>query len=91
MLENSLMEFNLPVEFLSLVVVLYVLGRIVKGTKYIKNELIPVILLVVGIGFAIALLGVTPNAIMNGIIVTGLAVYGENLIKQYKQGLGGDK
>jgi len=90
MLEQSILEFKLPVELAGVIVALYVLGKIIKNTKYIKNELIPVVLLIIGVGFSMALMGVTVSSVIGGIVATGLAVYGDNLWKQYKKGLEGE-
>jgi len=67
---------------LVLIPALYVLGMIIKHTQFIKDKYIPVILLAVGIAGAIALLGVTVEAGIQGILVTGVAVFTNQLIKQ---------
>ena len=67
---------------LVLIPALYVLGMIIKHTQFIKDKYIPVILLAVGIVGAIALLGVTVEAVIQGILVTGVAVFTNQLIKQ---------
>lgn len=67
---------------LVLIPALYVLGMIIKHTQFIKDKYIPVILLAVGIAGAIALLGVTVEAVIQGILVTGVAVFTNQLIKQ---------
>jgi len=90
MLEQSILEFKLPVELAGVIVALYVLGKIIKNTKYIKNELIPVVLLIIGVGFSMALMGVTITSVIGGIIATGLAVFGDQLLKQSKKGLEGE-
>jgi len=90
MLEQSILEFKLPVELAGVILALYVLGRIIKNTKYIKDELIPLLLLIIGVGFSMALMGVTISSVIGGIVATGFAVYGDNLWKQYKKGLEGE-
>ena len=67
---------------LVLIPALYVLGMIIKHTQFVKDKYIPVILLAVGIAGAIALLGVTVEAVIQGILVTGVAVFTNQLIKQ---------
>ena len=67
---------------LVLIPALYVLGMIIKHTQFIKDKYIPVILLAVGIAGAIALLGVTVEAVIQGILVTGAAVFANQLVKQ---------
>lgn len=67
---------------LILVPALYVLGMIVKNTEKVPDKYIPVVLLIVGIGGAVALIGLNANAVIQGILVTGAAVYANQLIKQ---------
>lgn len=67
---------------LILIPALYVLGMIIKHTQFIKDKYIPVILLAVGVAGAIALLGVTVEAVIQGILVTGVAVFTNQLVKQ---------
>lgn len=67
---------------LILIPVLYVLGSILKGTSKIDDKYIPIILLPIGIAFSIAIMGVNVNAVIQGILVTGVTVYGNQLIKQ---------
>lgn len=67
---------------LILVPALYVLGMIVKNTEKVPDKYIPVVLLIVGIGGAIAFIGLNANAVIQGILVTGAAVYANQLIKQ---------
>lgn len=78
------MEFvNFIIEnALILVPALYVIGLIIKGTEKIGDKYIPVILLVVGIVGSVALLGFNINSIIQGILVTGAAVYTNQLFKQ---------
>ncbi|WP_442882174.1 phage holin family protein [Clostridium sp.] len=70
---------------LILIPVLYVLGIMLKQTSKIKDWTIPWILLIVGIAGAIALLGVNANAVIQGILATGAAVYANQLVKQTTQ------
>lgn len=67
---------------LILIPVLYIIGMILKGTERIKDKYIPLILLPIGIGLSIALMGVEINAIIQGILVVGVSVYTNQLIKQ---------
>lgn len=69
-------------EALVLIPVLIILGQIIKGIEVISNKYIPVILLVIGIGGAIALMGVSANSVIQGILVAGAAVYGNQIYKQ---------
>lgn len=56
-----------------------------KGLEFIKDKYIPCILLVIGIAFSIALIGFNINAVIQGILVSGATVLGNQLIKQYKK------
>lgn len=67
---------------LILVPVLYIIGMIIKNTEGIKDKYIPVILLVIGILGAIGIMGISVDSIIQGILVTGAAVYTNQLIKQ---------
>ena len=70
---------------LILIPVLYVIGMFLKALEFIKDKYIPCILLVVGIAFSVALIGLNVNAVIQGILVAGATVLGNQLIKQYKK------
>ena len=70
---------------LILIPALYIIGMIIKGTDKIKNKYIPVILLPLGIAGAIGIGGVNVDSIIQGILITGVTVYGNQLITQYKK------
>jgi hypothetical protein len=70
---------------LILVPVLLILGTIIKGIEFIPDKYIPLILLPVGILGAIAGGGFNVGSIIQGILVTGAAVYGNQLVKQLKK------
>jgi len=61
---------------LILIPVLYIIGMILKGIERIKDKYIPLILL------PIALMGFGINAIIQGVLVVGVSVYTNQLIKQ---------
>lgn len=67
---------------LVLVPALYVVGLILKNTEKIADKIIPVVLLPLGILGAIALMGVSADAIIQGILVTGVTVFSNQLVKQ---------
>lgn len=78
------------VKFLSenaliLVPVLYVLGMILKGTEKFQDKFIPVILLPIGVIASIALNGFTVQAVIQGVLVVGAAVYTNQLVKQFNK------
>lgn len=70
---------------LVLIPVLYILGLILKGTKKVSDNYIPILLLPIGIIASISILGLNAQAIIQGILVTGVTVYGDQLIKQSKK------
>ena len=67
---------------LILIPVLYVIGAILKGIEVIKDKYIPLIILPIGIVLAIAIQGFNVNAVIQGILVVGVTVYGNQLFKQ---------
>jgi len=72
-------------EALIVIPVLLIFGKIIKGTPKVKDWLIPYLLLVIGVGFTIALIGLSPDAILQGVLVAGGAVFGHQLVKQIKE------
>ena len=70
---------------LLLVPVLNIVGVIIKNTEKIPDKYIPFILLVFGILGAIAIFGVSAESVLQGILVTGTAVYGNQIVKQIKK------
>lgn len=77
----NLMDYIVE-QALILVPALYVLGMMLKNTEKIKDWTIPWILLVVGILGSIALIGLNVNAVIQGILTAGAAVFGDQLVKQ---------
>lgn len=67
---------------LILIPVLNVLGLVIKNLSFIDNKWIPLILLVFGIAGSFGLMGLTVDAAIQGVLVTGVAVYGNQLVKQ---------
>ena len=70
---------------LILVPCLLVIGSILKGTEKVKDKYIPVILLPLGIAGCVAIGGINVNSIIQGILVTGAAVYCNQLFVQGKK------
>lgn len=68
-----------------LIPVLYILGMILKGTEKFNDKYIPIALLPIGIIFSIWMMGLSVNTVIQGILVTGAAVYVNQLIKQGKK------
>ena len=69
---------------LILIPVLIIIGQIIKGIEAIANKWIPLILLPLGIVGALALSGWTVDGAVQGVLITGAAVYGDQLVKQLK-------
>ena len=70
---------------LILIPVIYVIGAILKGTELVKDKYIPVILLPIGIVLGMILLGFNVNGFIQGVLVTGVAVYANQLVKQVQK------
>lgn len=70
-------------EGLVMVPVLFILGEIIKRTELLNNKWIPLVLLVISVGFTPLLLGgyVATN-IVQSILVAGATVFGNELVKQ---------
>lgn len=71
---------------LILIPVLLIIGQILKNIQAIPDKWIPVILLPLGVIGAMALGGWTVDSAIQGILVTGCAVYGNQIYKQLKDG-----
>ena len=67
---------------LILIPAIYVIGAILKGTELVKDKYIPVILLPIGVILAMLLVGFNVNGFIQGVLVTGVAVYANQLVKQ---------
>ena len=70
---------------LVLIPVLLIIGQIIKNIQKIPDKWIPVILLPLGIVGSMALGGWTVDGAIQGILVTGAAVYGNQIVKQLKK------
>lgn len=67
-----------------LIPALIVLGQIIKVTP-IQNKWIPLILLPFGIVGTMAIVGWTVEGAIQGVLVTGAAVYGNQIYKQLQK------
>lgn len=72
-------------KMLILIPALYIIGKIIKGTDKIKDKYIPVLLLPLGIAGAIGIGGLNVDSIIQGILITGVTVYGSQIIIQSKK------
>lgn len=70
---------------LILIPALYILGAIIKRIAVIPDKWIPLILLPVGIGLCLWIMEPSASAVIQGILVTGTAVYGNQVWKQLQK------
>ena len=69
-------------EMMIVIVALWVIGAFLKRTPNVPDWTIIWLLLVVGIVLAFFVIGFTAGAVIQGILVAGVAVLGHQLIKQ---------
>lgn len=62
--------------------VLIIIGKIIKNIKFIDDKFIPLILLVIGEVAAIGLMGLSVSSAIQGVLLTGTAVFGNQIFKQ---------
>lgn len=70
---------------LILIPMLYVLGMIMKGLNIIPDKFIPLLLMIFGILGAMGMNGANIDSLIQGVLVTGVTVYANQTIKQYKK------
>ena len=63
---------------------LLIIGKLIKDIEVIPNKFIPLILLPIGIASAMFVGGATVDSFVQGVLVTGASVYGNQLYKQMK-------
>lgn len=74
-------------EGLVMIPVLFIIGEIVKSTELLSNKWIPLVILVISIGFTPLVLGAyTAENIVQAVLVAGVTVFGNELIKQSSKG-----
>ena len=81
-MENMQITKYLAENMLPLVPFLYVVGMILKYTEKIKVKYIPLILLPIGVLFSLLITGLSPDGVIQGVLATGVTVYGNQVIKQ---------
>ena len=69
-------------ERLILIPVLYVLGYAIKNTNIIRDKMIPIFLILIGILLSILMGGNLVDNILQGILVAGATVLTNQVIKQ---------
>ncbi len=67
---------------LILIPVLYIIGMMLKGAEKIPDKYIPLILLPMGIAGSVGLMGVSFPSVVQGVLITGACVYGNQVVKQ---------
>ena len=65
-----------------LVIFLYVVGMILKNTERINDKYIPLILLPIGVLFSLLITGLSVDGVIQGVLATGVTVYGNQVVKQ---------
>lgn len=70
---------------LVLIPVIYIIGMMLKGIETIPDKYIPFILLPIGILLAMAIMGLNASSVIQGILITGVTVYGNQILKQLKK------
>ena len=68
-----------------LIPVLIIIGQIIKNIQFIPDKYIPLILLPFGVVGAMALGEWNVTSAVQGVLVTGAAVYGNQIYKQLKE------
>lgn len=68
-----------------LIPALLIIGQIIKNIKLIPDKWIPLILLPFGVIGAMALGGWNFESAIQGVLITGTAVYGNQIVKQLKK------
>ena len=67
---------------LVLIPVLIIIGHILKQSEKIPDKYLPLILLLFGLVGCFLILGFNKDSLIQGILVTGAAVYSNQLFKQ---------
>ncbi len=74
-------------EGLVMIPVLFIIGEIVKGTELLSNKWIPLVVLIISVGFTPLVLGAyTSDNVVQAVLVAGVTVFGNELIKQSSKG-----
>ncbi|HCQ6001150.1 phage holin family protein [Clostridioides difficile] len=81
---DNLISF-IPEQLLILVAALYVIGAGCKKYKQLDNKYIPVVLLILGIGFSIWMLGLNPTSVLQDVICWGISIGINQTYKQLKE------
>ncbi|MDO4153624.1 MAG: phage holin family protein [Clostridia bacterium] len=72
-------------KMLILIPVLNILGLVLKKIEKIPDKYIPLLLLLFGVLGAFGIGGLTVDAAIQGVLITGVAVYGNQVVKQLQK------
>lgn len=70
---------------LILIPVLYIIGTMLKGAEWFPDKYIPFILLPAGIAGSLGMMGLSFASAVQGILITGACVYGNQIAKQLQK------
>lgn len=84
-MEELIMKF-IGEQFLILIPVLLVIGKLLKNSPKLVDWVIPWILLFVSIAISFTYIGFTVDAFIQAVLVAGAAVFVHQLYKQTKEG-----
>ena len=79
------MEKYLLEQSLILIPFLNILGLIFKQIEVINDKYIPIILLVFGLTGSVCINGFSFQSVIQGVLVTGAAVYSNQVVKQLRK------
>lgn len=78
------MDLTVMDELVFIVPALWCVGYWLKSTPNVKDWIIPYLLCLLSIAGSIMTVGFSVEAVANGVIAVGLAVFGNQLVKQAK-------
>lgn len=67
---------------LVLIPVLNIIGMIIKHLEKINDKYIPLIILFFGVLGTLGIMGVSVDAVIQGVLVSGASVFGNQIVKQ---------
>lgn len=72
-------------EALILIPVLFIIGAIIKQTPKFYDWVIPYVLLILGVVLSMFLVGFNVDGVIQGVLVSGASVFGNELFKQFNE------
>jgi hypothetical protein len=70
---------------LILIPALIIIGAFLKESKILPDQYIPLILLPCGVTGTVLITGFSASSVIQGILVAGAAVYGNQIVKQLRK------